>query len=51
MAARRKTEFEILAVEKAKLWQEIKGKRNYKETEQHKRIKEIDARLWELVKS
>jgi hypothetical protein len=45
------SEFERLASEKAKLWNEVRDDPRYRETDQYQRINEIDQRLWELVKS
>ncbi|WP_161793408.1 hypothetical protein [Cohnella kolymensis] len=44
-------EFEKLVVEKKQLWAKVKDKPDFRETEQYRRIEEIDTRLWELVKS
>lgn len=45
------TEFEVLASEKRNLWEEVKEQPDFLNTPQYQRINEIDARLWELVKS
>jgi hypothetical protein len=45
------SEFDQLADEKLKLWNEVKSDPDYLSSEQYKRINEIDKRLWELVKS
>lgn len=50
------TEFELLVQEKRELAQSLgligntTKKEGYKETSEYNRIKEIDQRLWELVK-
>jgi hypothetical protein len=48
---REKLELEKMELAKElKIWDEFDPAEGYKETPQHKRIDEIDKKLWELVK-
>jgi hypothetical protein len=52
LSEREKLEQEkIMLAKEIGIWGESAPVENYKETPQHKRINEIDKRLWELVKS
>ncbi|MCY9593722.1 hypothetical protein [Paenibacillus chitinolyticus] len=50
-AGQKETEWDILVAEKQRLWNEVKALPDFVQSEQYRRIEEIDADLWRIKNS